>query len=155
VSLNVVKPFLLKSKHEKSKESSGFESTSTTVTALLYRGAFLLYNDFIHTKILCQMTNYSSHFQKIAKETIKKLSDGTLEILNIEQKNDTLYTGGPVMSREVIITCMVTKSQEEKLQDRIKTLEEENRVLNEKLNSVAKIFKEDDDDGFPEGPDDY
>jgi len=111
------------------------------------------------------MTNYSSHFQKIAKETIKKLSDGTLEILNIEQKNDTLYevlgwkhqvdTGGPVMSREIIITCMVTKSQEEKLQDRIKTLEEENRVLNEKLNSVAKIFKEDDDDGFPEGPDDY
>ena len=101
------------------------------------------------------MTNYSSHFQKIAKETIKKLSDGTLEILNIEQKNDTLCTGGPVMSREVIITCMVKKSQEEKLQDRIKTLEEENRVLNEKLNSVAKIFKEDDDDGFPECPDDY
>jgi|DEB0MinimDraft_6_1074348.scaffolds.fasta_scaffold180240_1 putative AlgH/UPF0301 family transcriptional regulator len=101
------------------------------------------------------MTDYSSHFQKIEKETIKKLSDGTLKILNIDQKNDTLYTGGPVMSREVIITCMVKKSQEEKLQDRIKTLEEENRVLNEKLNSVAKIFKEDDDDEFSEGLDDY
>lgn len=101
------------------------------------------------------MTDYSSHFQKIKKETIKKLSDGTLKIFNIEQKNDTLYPGGPVMSGEVTITCMVTKSQEEKLQDRIKTLEEENRVLNEKLNSVAKIFKEDDAKGFPEGPDDY
>ena len=101
------------------------------------------------------MTDYSSYLENHKKEIIKKLSDGTLEILNIEQKNDAFYTGGPVMSREVIITCMVTKSQEEKLQDRIKTLEEENRVLNEKLNSVAKIFKEDDDDGFPEGPDDY
>ena len=93
------------------------------------------------------MTDYSSYvLQNHKKEIIKKLSDGTLEILNIEQKNDTFYTGGPVMSREVIITCNLTKSQEEKLQDRIKTLEEENRVLNEKLNSVAKIFKEDDCD---------
>jgi hypothetical protein len=107
------------------------------------------------------MTDYSSYwtidqiknFQDHKKEIIKKLSDGTLEILSIEQKNDTLYPGGPVMSREVIITCKVTKSQEEKLQDRIKTLEEENRILNEKLNSVAKIFKEDDE--FSEGLDDY
>ena len=44
----MVKPFLLKSKHEKSKESYGFESTSTTVTALLDWGAFLLYNTLIH-----------------------------------------------------------------------------------------------------------
>ena len=97
------------------------------------------------------MTDYSSHFQKIEEETIKKLSDGTLKIVNIDQENATLYPGGPVGCREVTITCMVTKSQEEKLQDRIKTLEEENRVLNEKLNSVAKIFKEDDDDEFSFG----
>jgi hypothetical protein len=88
------------------------------------------------------MTDYSSYLENHKKEIIKKLSDGTLEIFNIEQKNNTLYPGGPVMSGEVTITCMVKKSQEEKLQDRIKTLEEENRVLNEKLNSVAKIFKE-------------
>jgi len=101
------------------------------------------------------MTDYSPYFENYKKETIKKLSDGTLKILTIEQKNDAFYIGGPVVSQEVIITCRVTKSQEEKLQDRIKTLEEENRVLNEKLNSVAKIFKEDDDDGFSEGLDDY
>jgi len=88
------------------------------------------------------MTDYSSYLENHKKKIIKKLSDGTLEIFNIEQKNNTLYPGGPVMSGEVTITCMVKKSQEEKLQDRIKTLEEENRVLNEKLNSVAKIFKE-------------
>ena len=107
--------------------------------------------------------NYSSHFQKLKKETIKKLSDGTLEISNIEQKNDTSFYEGSMGGmvgvappvREVIITCMVTKSQEEKLQDRIKTLEEENRVLNEKLNSVAKIFKEQFYDEFGEGLDDY
>jgi len=43
----VVKPFLLKSKHEKSKESYGFESTSTTGTPPLHRGGFLLYNTLI------------------------------------------------------------------------------------------------------------
>ena len=52
MSLNVVKPFLLKSKHEKSKESSSFESTSITVTPLLYRGGFLLYNDFIRNNLM-------------------------------------------------------------------------------------------------------
>ena len=96
-------------------------------------------------------TDQIKTFQEHKKEIIEKLSNGTLEIFNIEQKNDTLFPDCGPWRKEVVITCIATKSEKEKLQDRIKTLEEENRVLNEKLNSVAKIFKEDDDDGFPEG----
>lgn len=99
------------------------------------------------------MTSYNynglnmDHFQIQQKETIEKLLVGTLKILSIEQRNDALFPGGP-LSQEVVITCIARKSEKEILQDSIKRLEEENRVLNEKLNSVAKIFKEDDGDEF-------
>ena len=61
----MVKPFLLKSKHEKSKESYGFESTSTTVTALLYRGAFLLYTTFIRNKPMTVRHEIKSQLAKL------------------------------------------------------------------------------------------
>jgi len=96
------------------------------------------------------MTDYNQNFQSIEKETIENISNGTYKIKNVQQRTTPHYFHDPLLrtaslepEREVIITCSIGKSENEKLQDKIKTLEEVNKVLNEKLDSLAKILKED------------
>lgn len=96
------------------------------------------------------MTDYNQNFQSIEKKTIEKISNGTYKIINVERRTTPHYFHDPLRrttslepEREVIITCLIGKSENEKLQDKIKTLEEVNKVLNEKLDSLAKILKED------------